>query len=61
MPRRSFTDDLSEEQIRILLGRKLRSARQDRLEHFRKTGRLVILAPEVSPPAFENFHYGCIS
>jgi sortase A len=56
MPRRSFTDDLSEEQIRILLGRKLRSTRLDRLEHFRKTGRLVILAPEVSPPAFENFH-----
>jgi sortase A len=26
------------------------------LDHFRKTGRLVVLAPEVSSPAFENFH-----
>lgn len=56
MPRHRFNADLSEEQIRILLSRKLQAARHERLERYRKTGRLVHLVPEVNPSAVENFH-----
>lgn len=56
MPLRSSNADLSEEQIRILLWRKLQLDRQERLDHYRKTGRLVRLAPDINFPEFENFH-----
>ena len=56
MLHRSSNVDLSEEQIRVLLSRKLRSARLERLEQYRKTGRLVRLAPDTDTQVFENFH-----
>lgn len=56
MPRHSFSDELSEEQIRLILSRKLQFARQERLDRYRKTGRLVRLVPEVNPSTFESLH-----
>ncbi len=42
-------DDLTEEDIRNLLAAKLRANSGRRLEHFRRSGRLVELVPEVHP------------
>jgi hypothetical protein len=44
---KNLSRDISEGEIRILLWRKLHSASQDRLEHYRKTGRLILIAPDI--------------
>src|SRR5512136_1289107 len=44
MPRRRAPEDLSVEELRRLLIAKRRGPRRERLEHFRRTGRVV--APE---------------
>ncbi|MFZ5819199.1 MAG: sortase [Chloroflexota bacterium] len=46
MPRRKAPEDLSVEELRRLLIEKRRGVRRERLEHFRKTGRVV----DVDPP-----------
>jgi sortase A len=50
MPRRKAPEDLSVEELRRLLVEKRRGTRKERLEHFRRTGRVVTLEPE--PPDF---------
>ncbi|MGE5250336.1 MAG: sortase [Bacteroidota bacterium] len=52
MPRRKAPEDLSVEELRRLLVEKRRGVRKERLEHFRRTGRVVDVAPEL-PPADE--------
>jgi len=47
MPRRKAPEDLSVEELRRLLIEKRRGVRRERLEHFRKTGRVV---NDVAPP-----------
>lgn len=47
MPRRKAPEDLSVEELRRLLIEKRRGVRRERLEHFRKTGRVV---EDVAPP-----------
>jgi len=47
-------DNLSVEDLRRLLVEKRRAVRQDRLEHYRRTGRVVVLAPDGSPPTLEE-------
>ncbi|GAB4505557.1 MAG: hypothetical protein Fur0043_25530 [Anaerolineales bacterium] len=46
MPRRKAPEDLSIEELRRLLIEKRRGVRRERLEHFRRTGRVV----DVTPP-----------
>lgn len=55
MPRRKAPEDLSVEELRRLLIEKRRGVRKERLEHFRKTGRLVgdVALPGFVPPADE--------
>lgn len=48
MPRRKAPEDLSVEELRRLLIEKRRGARRDRIEHFRRTGRVVAIAPDLS-------------
>ena len=43
-------DDLSVEQLRFLLMEKRRKMRHEKLEHFRRTGRVVKLATDVPTP-----------
>jgi sortase A len=43
-------EDLSVEQLRFLLMEKRRKMRQEKLEHFRRTGRVVTLASDVPLP-----------
>src|SRR5512142_1681715 len=45
MPRRKAPEELSVEELRRLLIEKRRGTRRERLEHFRRTGRVV--APEL--------------
>ncbi|MGD8402788.1 MAG: class D sortase [Anaerolineales bacterium] len=47
MPRRKKPEDLSVEELRRLLIEKRRGVRRERLEHFRRTGRVV---EDVAPP-----------
>ena len=48
MPRRKVPEDLSTDELRRLLIEKRRGARQERLEHFRRTGRIIAVAPDLS-------------
>jgi sortase A len=43
-------EDLSVEQLRFLLMEKRRKMRREKLEHFRRTGRVVTLASDISEP-----------
>ena len=47
MPRRKTPEDLSADELRHLLIEKRRGARQERLEHFRRTGRVIAVAPDL--------------
>jgi len=47
MPKTGSVEDLSVEELRRLLVEKRRASRQQRLERFRRTGRVVMVAPDV--------------
>ncbi len=47
MARKKPAEELSAGELRRLLVENRRAARQERLEHFRRTGRVVVLTPEV--------------
>jgi sortase A len=47
MPRRKAPEELSVEELRRLLIEKRRGARRERLEHFKRTGRVVDVAPDI--------------
>lgn len=57
MARRKSPEDLSVEELRRLLIEKRRGARRERLEHFKRTGRVVAVEPdtlESSAPVVET-------
>jgi sortase A len=54
MPRRKAPEDLSVEELRRLLVEKRRGTRKERLDHFRRTGRVVTLESEVPDFAFDD-------
>ena len=47
MPRRKTPEDMSVEELRRLLIEKRRGARRERLEHFKRTGRVVDVTPDL--------------
>ncbi|MCZ2127695.1 MAG: class D sortase [Anaerolineales bacterium] len=47
MARKKAPEDLSVEELRRLLVEKRRGARKERLEHFRRTGRAISIAPDL--------------
>ena len=47
MARRKSPEDMSVEELRRLLIEKRRGARRERLEHFKRTGRVVDVTPDV--------------
>jgi sortase A len=53
MSRRKAPEDLSVEELRRLLIEKRRGPRRQRLEHFRRTGRVVAVAPDL-PEEFSS-------
>ena len=54
MPRKKSPEDLTVEELRRLLVEKRRSSRQDRLEYFRKTGRIVSIAPDFETSSLDE-------
>lgn len=48
-------DELSEQELRRLLLDKRRDARQKRMDHFRRTGRAILLAPDLPPAALDEW------
>jgi len=48
MARRKAPEDLSVDELRRLLIEKRRGVRRERLEHFRRTGRVVTVAPDAA-------------
>jgi len=56
VPKKVSAEDLSVEELRRLLVEKRRHVRQDRLERFRQTGRVVTLVSDAEPVDLENLH-----
>jgi sortase A len=54
MPRRKAPEDMSVEELRRLLIEKRRGARRERLEHFKRTGRVVTVEPDSSVPVVDT-------
>lgn len=50
------TEDLSIDELRWLLVQKRRNARQDRLERYRRTGRVVSVASDFENPDLDRWH-----
>ena len=55
MPRTKRPEDLSEQELRRLLLDKRRVSRRERLERFRRTGRVVNLAPDLPPASLDEW------
>ncbi len=55
MSKPKLPEELSEQELRRLLLDKRRVARRQRLERFRRTGRAVMLAPDLPPAALEEW------
>lgn len=60
MRKKRTVEDLTVDELRRLLVEKRRASRQDRLEQFRRTGRVVMLTPDIEAGALENLHSGAI-
>ncbi len=55
MPNRKSPQDLSVDELHRLLVEKNRAARQERLDRYRRTGRVVRVASDLDGPAFEGW------
>jgi sortase A len=58
VPESISPEELSAEELRRLLVEKRRASRQDRLERYRRTGRVVLIAPDVDGSSLENMRTG---
>lgn len=54
MPKKRNPEDLSVDELRWLLVEKRRSARQERLEHYRRTGRAVVVASDPEATSLQD-------
>ncbi len=54
MPKIRSPEELSIDELRHLLVEKRRKVRHEQLEHFRKTGRVVTLASDISPSSLDH-------
>lgn len=54
MPKRRAPEDLSVEELRRLLIEKRRGVRRARIEHFRRTGRIVDVGPDSVSPGLDS-------
>ena len=51
-------EDLTTEELRRLLVEKRRSSRQDRLNHFRRTGRVIVVSSDPEAPSLGDLRSG---
>lgn len=58
MREKGSPDDLTVEELRRLLVEKRRASRQERLERYRRTGRVVLVAPDMNGSSLEDMRSG---
>ncbi len=58
MSKSGSPEDLSAEELRRLLVEKRRASRQERLERYRRTGRVVLVAPDIDGSSLEDMRSG---
>lgn len=61
MPRKKSPEDLTVEELRRLLVEKRRATRQDRLENFRRTGRVITLATDFDADSLDGMRTSPLS
>lgn len=61
MPSNLSTDNLSIDELRRLLVEKRRKVRRERLERFKRTGRVVMLASDIPSQSLDHLHTDTIS
>lgn len=61
MRKKDPAEDLSVEELRRLLVEKRRASRQERLERFRRTGRVVAVAPDAESSSLEELRAGPVA
>jgi sortase A len=61
VPKHGSKEDLSIDELRRLLVEKRRNVREDRLERFRRTGRVVNLVSEDEAPSLDKLHSSSLS
>ncbi len=61
MPGKIILQNLTEDEIRYLLARRLHSKSQERLECYRRTGRAIVLVKDDDPSAVGQFYSAPIS
>lgn len=61
MPKKKKTpEDLTVDELRWLLVEKRRAARQDRLERYRRSGRVVMVASDLETPSLDSWSTGIL-
>ena len=58
MRKKGTPEDLSVEELRRLLVEKRRASREERLERYRRTGRVVLVAPDIDGSSLEDMRTG---
>lgn len=61
MPKKESLQDLSADDLRWLLVEKRRLARRERLEQYRRTGRVVQVTPDYEKVSLDNWHTGALA
>lgn len=56
--RKKSVQNLSVDELRWMLMEKRRAARQQRIEHYRRTGRAMVVSPEVENPSLDDLRTG---
>jgi sortase A len=59
--KKGSAEDLSVEELRRLLVEKRRASREERLERFRRTGRVVMVAPDVEGSSLDDMRSGVLA
>ena len=58
MRKKGTPEDLTVEELRRLLVEKRRASREERLERYRRTGRVVLVAPDIDGSSLEDMRTG---
>jgi len=61
VPKSKSPQDLSVDELRWLLIEKRRAARQERLERYRRTGRVVTVASDLEAPSLDSWRTGTLT